>query len=204
MDVPLESSLTSALLRSNQPGRLAGRDLEQWNTAYGLVESYFNALRVHNKVLLGQLVLHVLDRALKRAPQEPDQSIPQLAADEMDCVVREWFLAVLAEPSSNSSHLISTRGRLSLFLVDMPVKWQDQFLRPGPWPEEFVAAMRETYLRSGPDFQTSQLAPRPLDLGPINTLTSLSRLPYFRMAVVWFLFIGSLIMVFLATHGYFS
>ena len=204
MDLPLESSLTSALLRSNQPGRLAGRDLEQWNTAYGLVESYFNALRVHNKVLLGQLVLHVLDRALKRAPSEPGQSIPQLAAEEMDRVVTEWFLTVLAEHSANSSHLISTRGRLSLFLVDMPVKWQDQFLRPGPWPEEFVAAMRETYLRAGPDFQMSQLTPRPLDLGPIKTLTSLSRLPYFRMAVVWLLFAGSMIMLFLATHGYFT
>jgi hypothetical protein len=167
-----------------------------------LVESYFHALRVHNKVLLGQLVLHVLDRALKRAPSEPDQTIPQLAADEMDRVVREWFLAVLAEPTGSSAHLLSTRGRMALFLTDMPDKWQDLFLRPGPWPEEFVAAMRETYLRAGPDFQKSQMAPRPLDLGPIQTLTTLSRLPYFKMAVVWLLFAGSLVFLFLSTHGY--
>lgn len=201
MDIPLESSLTSALLRSNKPGQLAGRNLDEWNVAYGLVESYFNALRVRNKVLLGQLVLHVLDRALKRAPQEPGQSIPQLAAVEMDRVVTEWFTRVLPERSAESRHLLSTQGRLALLLADMPGKWQDQFLRPGPWPEEFVAAMREAYLRAGPDFQRSQMAPRPLDLGPIKTLTAIGRLPHARMAAIWAIYVVFLVMLFLFTHG---
>ncbi len=204
MDIPLESSLTSALLRSDKPGQIAGRALDEWNVAYGLVESYFHALRIRNKVLLGQLVLHVLDRAFKRAPKEPQQSIPQLAADEMDHVVTEWFSKVLPELPDESSHLISTRGRLALLLADMPGKWQDQFLRPGPWPIEFVAAMRETYLRAGPDFQISQMVPRPLDLGPITTLTDISRLPYVRMAAAWLLFAALMVLLFLITHGHFS
>ncbi len=66
---------------------------------------------------------------------------------------------------------------MALLLADMPGRWQDQFLRPGPWPDEFVLAMRDGYLRAGPDFQLAKMTPRPLDLGPIATLTHLSRLP---------------------------
>ena len=204
MDISLEPSLSSALLRSDKPGQLAGRKLEEWNVAYGLVESYFHALRVRNKVLLGQLVLHVLDRAVKRAPKACDQSIPQLAAEEMDHVVTEWFSKVLPEMSGETSHLLSTRGRMALLLADMPGKWQDQFLRPGPWPVEFVAAMREIYLRAGPDFQISQMAPRPLDLGPITTLTTISRLPYARMVTAWLLLAALLVLLFFLTHGHFT
>ena len=92
--------------------------------------------------------------------------------------------------------MLSTRGRLALLLADMPGKWQDQFLRPGPWPAEFVVAMRETYLRAGPDFQLAKMTPRPLDLGPIATLTQFSRLPYARMVAIWVLFGLLLILLF--------
>ena len=61
----------SASARSETPGTLAGRPLEEWNAAYSKVESYFNALRVRNKVLLGQLVARVLERAMQRSAREP-------------------------------------------------------------------------------------------------------------------------------------
>ena len=73
-------------------------------------------------------------------------------------------------------------------------------LRPGPWPAEFVSAMRDVYLRAGPDFQLSKMTPRPLDLGPITTLTNISRLPYAKMVAIWTLFALVLIGVFLVTH----
>ena len=57
------------------PGRLAGRPLEEWNAAYLKVESYFHALRLRNNVLLGELVLNVLDRAMKRAPRLKDAGV---------------------------------------------------------------------------------------------------------------------------------
>ncbi|HEU5397571.1 MAG TPA: hypothetical protein VFV81_10400 [Verrucomicrobiae bacterium] len=179
-------------------GHLAGRPLEEWNAAYGKVESYFHALRVRNKALLGQLVLRVLERAMHRAPAEPELSATQLAAEEMDRLVTEWFSQVLQVPSVDRT--LSTRGRLALLLADMPGKWQEQFLRPGPWPEEFVSAMRETYLRAGPDFQISKMAPRPLDLGAITTLTQFGRIPYFKMIVAWTLVAILLISVFYFTH----
>ncbi len=180
-------------------GRLAGRPLEEWNAAYVKVENYFHALRVRNKALLGQLVLRVLERAMRRAPAEPQRPTTELAAEEMDRIVTEWFAEVLQSPPK-PDYTLSTRGRLALLLADMPGKWQEQFLRPGPWPEEFTGAMRETFLRAGPDFQISKMTPRPLDLGPITTLTNLGKLPYARMVVVWTLFALLLVAVFWFTH----
>jgi hypothetical protein len=181
-------------------GLLAGRSLDEWNAAYARVENYFYALRVRNKTLLGQSVLSVLDRAMKRAPTEPNRSGTQLAIEEMDHLVQEWFADVLEIPPGQRDPTLSTRGRLALLLADMPGKWQDQFLRPGPWPEEFVSAMREGYLRAGPDFQLSKMTPRPFDLGPLTTLQNFSRLPYIRMILVWLLFVLAFVLIFKLTH----
>ena len=181
-------------------GHLAGRRLEEWNAAYEKVENYFHALRVRNKALLGRLVLRVLERAAHRAPVEPDRSATQLAAEEMDRIVIEWFAEVLQEPPANADQMLSTRGRLALLLADMPGRWQEQFLRPGPWPKEFISAMRETYLRAGPDFQLSKMTPRPFDLGPITTLTNLGKLPYLKMVLAWTLFALLLVAIFILTH----
>ena len=65
---------------TDSSGHMAGRPLEEWNAAYEKVENYFHALRVRNKVLLGQLVLRVLERAMHRAPAEPNRSATQLAS----------------------------------------------------------------------------------------------------------------------------
>jgi hypothetical protein len=182
------------------PGGLAGRTIEEWNAAYVKVESYFHALRIRNRVLLGQLVLQVLDRARQRAAKEPDRSATEIAAEEMDHLVVEWFAEVLERIPTGAEQLLSTRGRLALLLADMPGKWQDQFLHPPPWPREFVEAMRETYLRAGPDFQISKMSPRPLDLGPITTLTNLGRLPLWRLIVLWTLLALALMQFFKITH----
>jgi hypothetical protein len=199
----MESAVNAAIL-PDASGKLAGRPLEEWNAAYAKVENYFHALRIRNKVLLGDLVLRVLERARRRAPAEPERSATQLAAEEMDRIVTEWFSEVLQSPPTKSDNTLSTRGRLALLLADMPGKWQEQFLRPGPWPEEFTSAMRETFLRAGPDFQISKMTPRPLDLGPITTLQNLGKMPYFKMTVVWVMFALLLIAVFWLTHGGFG
>jgi hypothetical protein len=189
----------NALVLTESPGRLADRPLDDWNAAYSKVESYFHALRVRNKLLLGQLVEMVLERAMARAAGEPARSATELAVEEMDRLVNQWFAQVLPE-NTDGAEMLSTRGRLALLLADQAGKWQDQFLRPGPWPSEFIAAMRETYLRAGPEFQISKMAPRPLDLGPIATLTEISRLPYARMVSTWVFFACLLILLFILTH----
>ena len=202
MDISLESALGAVGTATDQGGHMAGRTLEEWNSAYGKVESYFQALRVRNKVLLGRLVIHVLQRAMRRAPLEPQRPATELAVEEMDRVVTGWFAEVLQEPATGTDQMLSTRGRLALLLADMPGKWQDQFLHPGPWPKEFVIAMRETYLQAGPDFQLSKMAPRPLHFGPITTITNITRLPYAKMAFVWVAFALLLTVIFLATHSH--
>jgi hypothetical protein len=60
--------------------------------------------------------------------------------------------------------------------------------------------MRAAYLRAGPDFQLAKMTPRPLDLGPITTLTNLGRLPFARMILVWLLYGAVLVGLFLLTH----
>jgi len=200
MDLPLESSLVAAGGPPEAPGRMAGRALEEWNAAYAKVESYFHALRVRNKVLLGRLVIQVLKRAMRRAPQEPDRSATELAAEEMDHLVTEWFAQVLQANPADADQLLSTRGRLALLLADMPGKWQDQFLHPGPWPEAFVTAMQKAYLLAGPDFQLSKMSPRPLHLGPITTLGQITRMPYARMLTIWIAFALLLVLLFRLTH----
>jgi len=196
----MESAMNGIGALTDSAGHLAGRPLEEWNAAYEKVENYFHALRVRNKALLGRLVLRVLERAAHRAPVEPDRSATQLAAEEMDRIVIEWFAEVLQEPPTNADQMLSTRGRLALLLADMPGRWQEQFLRPGPWPKEFISAMRETYLRAGPDFQLSKMTPRPFDLGPITTLTNLGKLPYLKMVLAWTLFALLLVAIFILTH----
>jgi hypothetical protein len=181
-------------------GGIAGRSLEEWNAAYVKVENYFHALRIRDKTLLGQMVLRVLERAQRRAPLETQRSTTELAVEEMERLVTGWFAEVLQTSPINADQMLSTRGRLALLLADMPGKWQEQFLRPGPWPKEFVGAMRETFLLAGPDFQLSKMTPRPLDLGPITTLTNLGKFPYVRMALAWILFVLLLVAIFWLTH----
>jgi hypothetical protein len=188
------------LAPADAPGRLGGRPLEEWNAAYTRIEGHLHALRVRNRLLVGQLVLQVLERAQRRAPREPQRSATELAAEEMDLFVTDWFGRVLDAPPEAADPHLSVRGRLALLLADMPDRWPDQFLRPGSWPPEFVTAMRETYLRAGPDFQLSRMAPRPLDLGPIATLTRFGRLPYLKMLLLWALFALVLAALFLLTH----
>ncbi len=195
----MESAVNPAI-SPEESGQLAGRPLEEWNAAYAKVENYFHALRIRNKPLLGELVLRVLERAQRRAPAELNSSATLLAAEEMDRIVTEWFSEVLQSPPTKADNTLSTRGRLALLLADMPGRWQDQFLRPGPWPEEFTGAMREAFLRAGPDFQISKMTPRPLDLGPITTLTNLGRMPYFRMGLAWTIFAMILVGIFILTR----
>jgi hypothetical protein len=146
----------------------------------------------------------VLERAQRRAPAEPHRSATEIAAEEMDHLVTDWFADVLQTSPVGTDQMLSTRGRLALLLADMPGKWQDQFLHPGPWPKEFVTAMRESFFRAGPDFQLSQMTPRPLDLGPITKLTNFGKLPYVRMALAWTLFALLLILIFWLTHSGFK
>jgi hypothetical protein len=60
--------------------------------------------------------------------------------------------------------------------------------------------MQQAYLRAGPDFQLSQMAPRPLDLLPITTLSNLGKVPFEKMVIIWLAFLLVLSFLFWVTH----
>jgi hypothetical protein len=193
MGLPVDTPLTDIRLP-------AGQSVELWNEAYAKVECFLSALRVRNKFLLGQYVYRILHRATERARREPDKAPSELAMEEAVKVVNDWVGQVLQMDVADTPHRIATQGRLAMLLADVPGKWQELFLTSGPWPTEFVRAMRESYLRAGPGFQISQMQPRPIDLGPIHTLTTLNKRPYVKMIVGWSIFIAAFIYLFLRAH----
>ncbi len=189
MDLSLESALAAAAGTTDQPGSIAGRPMAEWNAAYTRVESYFRALRVKNRMLTGRLVMHVLGRAVRRAPSEPDRTATELAAEEMDHVVTEWFGQVLAgTPHRRGSDAVHARpagaaagrhaGQMAgAVSASRPVAGGVCARHAGRLP-----ACR-TGFPAGPAW-----TPRPLDLGAIETITQMSRLPYFKMVAVWLAF----------------
>jgi hypothetical protein len=86
----------------------------------------------------------------------------------------------------------------------MPDRWQGVFLTPEPWPDEFVAAMRSSYLAAGPQFAELTMVPKPLELNVIGNgaaqwWETMDRRPIVRrmfafslvialIAAIWFIF----------------
>jgi hypothetical protein len=164
------------------------------------VSKYLDALRVSDPVVRDRVTTRVLERVEERAKPVAAPS-PTLALQELDQLMTEWFADVFGEPQpTEDAARLSARGRLALLLADLPGRWQAQFLQPGPWPTEFISAMRESYLHTRPDDHLSDMQPEPIDLGPIATLTRLSRLPYYRILLVWLAFALLLVVVFRLTH----
>lgn len=161
------------------------------------VASYLDALRVSDPTVREGVTARVLEQV---AETNRDATAPQ-AMRELDRMMNDWFAEVIGtlQPIEDAARL-SARGRLALLLADLPGRWQAQFLQPGPWPAEFISAMRESYLHTRPDDHLSDMQPEPIDLGAIATLTRLSRLPYYRILLVWLAFALLLVVVFRLTH----
>ncbi len=190
MELPIENTIPL-----NGLDLPPGADIEEWNEAYEKVEAYLRSLRVRNKLLIARLNFKILQRAQRRMENYPLLRPTEAAIEETVAFVNTWCEEVIGEEISQKQGRISTRSRLALLIVDMPQRYQNLFLTEGPWPDQFVKEMRESLLRSGPDFQISQMTPRPIDLGPVRKLTQLQEssltwrlLPALLMLVI-FLFI---------------
>lgn len=147
---------------------LNGRSLDEWNEAYIRVEAYFLALRVKNKLLLSSLVKKILDGIGERVRTEKDRSVVELASEETDKLIVDWFRNVLDEPAIEPDDRLSARGRLALMLVRYETPWQQLFLSEGSPPQDFMEAMRSAYLHADPDFRFVEMQPRPIDLGIVD------------------------------------
>lgn len=174
-----------------------------WSDAYDRVESYFCALRIQNRLLLSQLVAHILSRAAQRV-EKSTLSPSVLAMEEAHKVVEDWFADVLSAAGVEPGD-IATKGRLAMFLADLPVRWQNEFLHPGPWPDAFLKAIRATYLRTNPDFHKARMTPREIDLGPVSAVADetwrvIDRWPIVGAMLVWGIYLGVIGLIMYLLH----
>lgn len=168
-------------------------DLVDWSEANDRVEAYFCALQIHDRLLLSQLVAQILSRVAERVDASA-KSASVLAMEEAKEVVRAWFGRVL-DAAGVVHGEVGAQGRLALFLADMPARWQSEFLHAGPWPAEFLEAMKTTYLGTGPDFRKVRMTPREIDLGPVSAVADetwrvIDRWPILGALFVWTLYLG--------------
>jgi len=175
-----------------------------WSEAYSRVEAYFCSLRIYNKLLLRQLVAKILERAAERYSEQNGGSPTQLALEEAHREVENWFQEVLRAAEVDPGD-IRAKGRLALYLADLPKKWQNEFLHAGPWPAEFLDAIKSSFLQTGPDFQTARMRARPIDLGPISAIAdetwrAIERWPVLGTAIVWSLYLGGVFLLFYLTR----
>lgn len=162
--------------------------LREWDEAYRRVEAYFSALHVDNKLLLSSLVLKILGRASERAETEPDRRPVELAAEETDRHLVEWFRRVLGEEGIEKDDRLSARGRLALLQVESDVPWQQLFLTDEPVPDDVAEAMRTAYLHADPDFRFVKMRPRPIDLGIVDVANrTIEGMGPSRAALPWIL-----------------
>lgn len=178
--------------------------LGDWDEAYQRVESYFAHLHVDNKLLLSSLVHKILNRAHERHLEEPARPPIELAAEEADRLLVQWFRKVLGEAQHEEEDRLSARGRMSLLLIETEIPWQELFLNDDPIPEEYAEALRTAYLRANPEFSFSEMRPQPIDLGIVDTanrtIERFGDLQLFVQWILWFTFTALLIGLFFVTR----
>ncbi len=178
--------------------------LEDWNLAYVRVEDYMRAHRIHNRLHQVRLIQTILERAAARHAANPGLDPTVLAAEEGEALMDAWFAEVLDERGMPHDR-IAVDGRVALLLCDGMQRWPYAFLEQRGIPAEFIAVMRASSMRAGPDLTVSSMVPRPIDLGPITsaageTLERFERWPIMRALILWLLFAGALAVIFRLTR----
>lgn len=175
----------------------------EWDEAYSRVESYFRAHQIHNRIMINRLVNDVINRAVPIARKDGEDPVV-IAMGLADETMAAWFNLVLGEDSAVHRRL-SIQGRLSLLMADVPNRWPEHLLADGQLPPEMEESMKNCYLEAGPDFQFSNMTPRPIDFGPIasvagETWATFQKWPLIRGLFWWILFVIGLGLLFYLTR----
>jgi len=160
------------------------------------VESYLRAHQIDSRILLNGLTTDIIREARQRVKRPEDGEPVEVAMRIANERMASWFDNILGDETP-SGERIGVRGRLALAMTDVPGRWPHYFLRPDPPPAEMVQAMRAAYIEAGPELQFSNMAPRPIDLGPIanvagETWRTFKRWPVLRAIVGWLIILGLL------------
>ena len=170
--------------------------LDDWNDAYGRVEDYLRAHRIHNRLHQSRLILQILERAARRHEANPRLNPTTLATEEAGRMMDAWFGEILRDQNLTPDR-VAVAGRVALLLTDGPQKNPYAFLNGEQMPPEFARAMRQSSIEAGPDLAVSAMVPRPIDLGRITeaageTIERFERWPLLRALLLWALFTAAL------------
>ena len=174
--------------------------LDDWNEAYGRVEDYLRAHRIHNRLHQSRLILRILERAARRHEANPRLSPTTLATEEAGHLMDAWFGRILREQDVPPDR-IAVAGRVALLLTDGAQKNPYAFLNEEQMPADFVQAMRQGSIAAGPDLAISNMVPRPIDLGRITeaageTIERFEKWPVLRALFLWVVFTTALAAIF--------
>ncbi len=175
-----------------------------WDEAFMRVESYLRAHQVESRILLSRLTVEIIRAARDRVEAEPNVAPLAAAMKEANARLGAWFTQLLGEEAGTRQRL-GPRGRLALVLAGVSQRWPQHFLDGETAPPEMVEAMRATYLEVGPEMQFTNMAPRPIDLGPIanvagETWDTFRRRPWLRGAAAVLAIAGVLALIWFATR----
>ena len=173
-----------------------GVTTEAWNQAHRRVWAYMAALGVRHDFQLHRLVQHVMER-VKSCIEQGDTRPPLvIAIENVEAELVDWFKLLLGIENADLAE-ISLQGRLALILAATPNRWHGLLLTDPPWPDEFVMAVRESYLKAVPELWLGRMEHPLLELGTIprladSVLRGLDRLRWVKWTLFWLVTIASL------------
>lgn len=171
-------------------------DWKVWGAAFERIENFLRAYRIGNRLLLSRLSHELLARTMRRHKLEPDADPLQVAVREAHSYMLEWIDKIIG-PTDEPEAVRFARGRAAILLAGVPESRPEAFLDPSDVPPDLAERIRSTYLAAGPDLEFSNMAPRPIDLGPVSSVAdetwrTFARWPVLRIAVLWAL-VGALL-----------
>lgn len=176
----------------------------EWAEARERVRGYLAAHGVAGP-LLDELVGQIIVMARDRAVAEPDRHRPALAIESAIALIDGWIDHIVGSEQRETPGRRFAHERASVHLAQIPHSWPQHFLSSREAPAELVAHLKSTHVMAGPDLEFSNMAPRPIDLGPVSdvagsTWRTLDKLPLLRAVGIWAVYIALLALAFAAVR----
>lgn len=176
----------------------------EWAEARERVRGYLAAHGVAGQLLdeiAGQIILLARDRAAA----EPDRHPSSLAIDSAIALIDGWINHIVGSEKRETPGRKFAHERASVHLAEIPRSWPQHFLSSREVPADLVAHLKTTHVQAGPDLEFSNMAPRPIDLGPVSdvagsTWRTLDKLPVLRALAIWAVYIALLALAFAAVR----
>jgi len=139
------------------------QEIDEWDQAYRRVESYLQACGVSPRLLLSEWAVDVIERARRRAQDEPSGEHPvTLAMRELFAQMTEGFGRALLVASAHDDHL-RARGRLALATSGAAPEWAKLMVEKKAELVELQPCFDARPLQAGPEIRLSKLPPAPIE-----------------------------------------